>query len=448
MKIYNEITSIFNEITGKWETLSEDSFDYNGEIMLMQQNGGGGGYGSEGGGFEQGATGGGTGGTSPIGNTVLNTNQDKIIETIKTTTGYFTNGDGTLLGEQVHTGSLADSNEKYYYNITQVHPVTSSAETQFSVTYGHIHGSGSDRKGGTSNANTLKSETEAIYEQFTNLLLAPTEISGGFKISQQGVNGVKSTGQKDDDIFVLVGKRARFKDRINKKSWTVTLKGYATSTGVSTPITRHFTDDSKTVTSTTTPAGARYNIISGALGVASGSGAIADKTIGWIYPDMGVLVFSAAELSASIPGPGGTQNLTASFAQTPLAGTANAFSSSGFAPNINNNADCKNALRFVNCLRNVGTSTALRFRSEEDQTEVSYFCRATATNYNHSNNPTFSSGSDNIIRHQNMRGNPTTFISGVGLYNAGGQLVATARLSSPIKKNFGSEATIKVKLTF
>ena len=47
-----------------------------------------------------------------------------------------------------------------------------------------------------------------------------------------------------------------------------------------------------------------------------------------------------------------------------------------------------------------------------------------------------------------MRGNPTTFISGIGLYNAVGQLVAVAKVSSPIKKNFASEATIKVKLTY
>ena len=90
----------------------------------------------------------------------------------------------------------------------------------------------------------------------------------------------------------------------------------------------------------------------------------------------------------------------------------------------------------------------MRFRSEEDQTQVNYFCRVRAYEYNHSNNPTFVSGSDNEIRHTNMRGNPTTFISGVGLYNASGQLVATAKLSSPIKKNFAAEATIKVKLTY
>ena len=47
-----------------------------------------------------------------------------------------------------------------------------------------------------------------------------------------------------------------------------------------------------------------------------------------------------------------------------------------------------------------------------------------------------------------MHGNPQTFITGIGLYNAVGQLVAVAKLSSPLKKNFASEATIKVKLTY
>ena len=425
MRIYNEITSIFNEITGKWDTISEDSFEWNGPVMLAQY---------------------------PW-QTALSVSDtdgapDKIIDTIKTTAGYFTNGDGTLEGFNTYTGSLADSNEKYYFNVVQTHPGSSSAVTQFSVGYGHINGSGSDCKGGTANPSTLKGETEAIYEQYTSLLLASNEITGGFQISQQGTNGVKTSGQADDDIFVLVGKRARMKDRINKKAWTISLKGYSSAGGASAPLLRHFTDDSVSVASTTTPAGPRYNIVSGSIGNVSGTGAIADKTYGWFYPDMGIMVFSAAELSASIPGPAGTQNLTASFVQTPLAGTANAFSSSGFAVNTNNNADCKNALRFVNCLRNVGSSVAARFRSEEDQTQVNYFCRVKAGDYNFSNNPTFVSGSDNKIRHTNMRGNPTTYITGVGLYDDLNRLVAVAKLSSPLKKNYSSEASIKVKLTY
>jgi len=47
-----------------------------------------------------------------------------------------------------------------------------------------------------------------------------------------------------------------------------------------------------------------------------------------------------------------------------------------------------------------------------------------------------------------MWSDPNVFITGIGLVNNIGQIVATGKLSTPIKKNFGSEATIKVKLTY
>ena len=67
---------------------------------------------------------------------------------------------------------------------------------------------------------------------------------------------------------------------------------------------------------------------------------------------------------------------------------------------------------------------------------------------NHSNNPTFTSGSFNELRHRSMWGNPTVFVTGVGLFNDSGMLVAQGKLSTHLKKNYSSEATVKVKLTY
>ena len=44
--------------------------------------------------------------------------------------------------------------------------------------------------------------------------------------------------------------------------------------------------------------------------------------------------------------------------------------------------------------------------------------------------------------------NPQTYISEVGLYDTAGDLIAIGRLSSPINKNFSSEAIVKVRLTY
>ena len=469
MKIYNEVTSIFNEVTGLWETISEDSYDYNGPVALAQ-------------------------GGLPPNATAINA-ADTIADTIKTTAGYFTNGDGTLAGHEVWTGSLADTNEKYYFNVTQTDPSGSSAEVQFSVTYGHIAGSGSDTYGDTTNnPNTLNGESEAVYRQLSNLLQEETEASGGFGIAKSCAQGLKdhtdlsSAGaggvcwrisndtynigqQKDPYVYALVGKRARFKDRMNKKSWTLSMRAYGgagdnlsgrgleSATAIAS--TRYFTDDSAYTAPVATPGGPRYNIVSGALGVQwSGS---AHATYGWFYPEMGIMLFSGEMLSASMPGfhddqqvDTGPAHFTASFINNANEGalladnvtSAYALSSSGFAPALSSKSNANNALKFVNSMRLMSTNTTLRLRSEEDQTQENYFCRVRAEQYNFSANPTFVSGSKNKLRNTDMAGNPQTFITGVGLYNSAGQLLAIAKLSSPLKKNFASEATVKVKLTY
>ena len=56
--------------------------------------------------------------------------------------------------------------------------------------------------------------------------------------------------------------------------------------------------------------------------------------------------------------------------------------------------------------------------------------------------------SQNKLRHSKMRGNTQTFITGIQLYNSNNEIVAVANLSTPLRKNFSSEATIKVKLTY
>jgi hypothetical protein len=443
MKIYNEVVTQFNDLTGQWETMYEDSFEYSGDLALMQG--------------------------APSNATAINTS-DTIADTIKTTAGYFTNGDGTLGGSDIHTGSLDDSNEKYYFNITQLNASASAAETQFSIVFAHAEGSGSDTYGDSSTNNrTLRGETQVIYQQFANLLMTEVEASGGFKIATNGssypvydgsthTQGLASADARDEYIYAIVGKRSKFKDRFNKKAWTLIFSGshgaYTTANGNWGAIS--LTDDSAYVPAVATPGGPRYNIISGSLGKYArdaATDAASVTTLGWFYPEMGIMLFSGHQLSASLPGQLGDADITGSLwlgsndsgVWTDAKGPA---TSSGFAPYLQNDRNCKNALKLAQAMRFNDAGTTFRLRSEEDATQENYFCRIRAEEYNFSANPTFTSGSKNKIRNLDMHGNPQTFITGLGLYNSAGQLLAIAKLSSPLKKNFASEATIKVKLTY
>ena len=72
------------------------------------------------------------------------TNEDRVTETTKVTTGFFTGGVGLLVGSNLVTSSLVAGEKKYYYNLQF------SSEDQLSVAYGHIRGSGS-QSGSTAN---------------------------------------------------------------------------------------------------------------------------------------------------------------------------------------------------------------------------------------------------------------------------------------------------------
>lgn len=367
--------------------------------------------------------------------------------TITVTQGYFTNNAGLLQGSNIHTGTLADSNEKYYYNVVNTHPASSSAEVQFSVAYAHRGGSGSNVLAGNE-TKTVKGESEAVYHQFANLLLTENEITGGFKISQQGNGGQIAKHGTDEFVYILIANRERFKDKLDKHAWTIKLGG-ASTTGSANAAILSLTDDSDSPTQTgsfTSIAGPRYNIVSGAAGTVHT--ASVHRTFGHFYPNMGVMVFSGAELSSSIPGRRGTEHITASFS----ANTSDTafITASGFAPNLNNNADCKNGIRFVNCLRQIGTQD-IRLRGALEQDKRSYFCTVTPSQCNFTNNPTFISASadgSNVLRHTSMFGNTTVYITGLGLHDANGTLLAVAKLSTPIQKNRGTQQTIKVNLTY
>ena len=95
------------------------------------------------------------------------TENDMILETSKVTTGFFSGGVGTLAGSNLVTASLSSTQKKYYYNLQY------SSADQLSATYGHIAGSGSDKNFGT---NNIKGETEAIYKQYSSMLVEPANV--------------------------------------------------------------------------------------------------------------------------------------------------------------------------------------------------------------------------------------------------------------------------------
>ena len=242
-----------------------------------------------------------------------------------------------------------------------------------------------------------------------------------------GTNGANAVTQ--EGVYIVAAERLQMKDRLNPGTWTVTLSG---STTADAAVSLNLTDDSKTVNAESAPFGPRYNIVEGSAGTVTT--AYTTKTYGFFYPDAGLMVFSANALSSSIPG---TSGYIASGSGVDTEG-------SGLASDLRVTNLADNANKIAVALQ----KGSVTLRSEERQYIYDYFCRAKASEYNLSQNLTFWSGSTYEIRHSDMVTNPQTFISEVGLYDNQNSLVAVGRLSSPINKNFSSEAIVKVRLTY
>ena len=87
-------------------------------------------------------------------------------------------------------------------------------------------------------------------------------------------------------------------------------------------------------------------------------------------------------------------------------------------------------------------------RNAQTITSTYYFCRIKNRDFNFSNNPTFVTGSDGSLKHSAMKKNPQTYITTIGMYNNANELLAVAKLSKPLLKNFSREALVKVKLEY
>ena len=95
-----------------------------------------------------------------FGSTVTLTDLDKITVEEKVTSAYFSNDNVNLLAGSLTTSSLSDTNETYFFGISNTGTLTTQ---EFNVAFGSLNGHGALKETGT------KSETEAIYKQYSSL---------------------------------------------------------------------------------------------------------------------------------------------------------------------------------------------------------------------------------------------------------------------------------------
>ena len=328
--------------------------------------------------------------------------------------GIWSDGTGTLSNFFINT-TQSGSTGRYFLDVSNLTLGSSGSAVQFSVAYGHRQGSGSQ-------IVNVDKPTKAIYSQYSQTLLAAND---GIFTMEGSVN--------TDEIFILNFERARQKEKVDPGNWQLTLSG---SSGTENKGgLRTFIDDSGATTNPTiNEAGRVFNIVSGSIssGIKTAAASETGGGVGLFYPDQGVLIFNAGQFR---PGNGMDISLRTG---GPTGGI-------GSGSSVHND----NHFKFFSAISASGAAgSGFQARNEEDVTSTHYFVRVRNQEFNYSNNPTFTSGSNGSFRFSTMKDDPRVYITSVGLYDDANQLLATAKLSKPQLKSFAKELLVKVKLDY
>jgi len=323
---------------------------------------------------------------------------DFVVSADSITAGLWYGNEPTITSFYTSSTQAAGSSGNYYLN---VYNSTAYENIQFAITYGNLNGSGSQNYDDAVNG---KSPSATIWGQYRSLVL-------GDENSNFSFGGITGT-----DIWVISVDRNRYKESLFPGSTTLVISG---SGGI-----RYLTDNSTAVTTVEfNDAGRVFQLVSGSAGTineTNANGYSANSgSYGWFLPDIATYILNPQALSSEI-------------SLTPARNSA-----------ISNTDD--NNATLYDAIVDGGSFTA---NSQETITSDFIFVRPRSSEFNYSENPSFISGSTGEVIYDDFINNPQVYITTVGLYNDNSELLAVAKLSKPLLKDFTKEALVRVKLDF
>jgi hypothetical protein len=333
---------------------------------------------------------------------------DFVVSAQAQTSTCWTDNSPALTGFYTQSNQVNGQSGKYYTTVFNTNPTGSSAKAQFEIAYGNEYGSGS--LAFNQSAAPGVSPASTIYGQYRTLVLEDENASFIFG----GVTG--------SSIYALSIERAAYKESLFPGSLNLVLKTNGNPAGIS------LTDDSNMVPIPTYYGTMRaYQVIRGSDGKSynSGSGGTGYTTsngsYGLFLPDIGTILLNGSALDLT-----NTEGIS-------------------LGTNLTTNTAGANPLKLLNAIQS-GSSFALN--SEETITSDYIFVRARNSEFNYSENPSYISGSTGEVIYNYFINNPQTYVTTIGMYNDSNELLAVAKLSKPLNKDFTKEALVRVKLDF
>jgi hypothetical protein len=335
------------------------------------------------------------------------TPSDFLVSADSITSPCWTNNTYDLSSFFTSSAQAASSQGDYVLAVYQTSSVLDEAAIQFYIGYANAAGSGSTPY--DSNIPQY-SPSSTIYGQWRNLILEDENANFIFGNVTQS------------QFYAIAVERANYKQSLLPGSLNLTLTSGSN--------TLKLTDNSNDISVVPYINGTRvYQIVSGSNGsstpVLQANGyTAASGSYGWFVPDMGAILINSIALEQSAAN-GGLGMTT-----------------------LNDGASVANGLNNQSLFNIIKLGDSFELNSQENVTSDYVFIRPQNAEFNYTTNPSFISGSTGEVIYSTFINNPQTYITTVGLYNDANELLAVAKLSRPLVKDFTKEALIRVKLDF
>jgi len=331
------------------------------------------------------------------------TPEDSVISSETVVRGFWS-GD---VNANVSNFVSQSTTSEYYLNVFNGAPAASSSVVQFSIQYGNLYGSGSL----LINPNVPTggyTPSRVVYGEYRNLVYGTETTNFSFD----------NSATTADQIFILNFARNRYKESLQPGSFNLALKSgssiiYLTDDSGTTNLTRFIGENEV------------YYVISGSNGVGYNAAASASY-YGMLFPDLNIVVLNATSGSATslLPYITGSGNL-----------------------NQSTSSASYNFLKLYDSIVSGSVTSSFTLQSSETVSSRYFFTRVKNSEFNYTTNPSIIDANGNLL-YTTLIDNPQTFITSVGMYNDNNELLAVAKLSQPLTKDFTKEALIRIKLDY